>query len=136
MTRVEPPLLEVDTASPIPAYRQIANALRAHLVAGRFPPGTSLPTVRRLALDLVLNHNTVAEAYRLLAEEGWLDLRRAQGATVLDRRQPRAGAADVAAFARRLQELTAEGRASGVPVPALRNALHDELRRLDDGGVS
>jgi DNA-binding transcriptional regulator YhcF (GntR family) len=92
--------------------------------------------VRRLALDLAINHNTVAEAYRLLADEGWLDLRRAHGATVLERRSPRAGAADVAAFGRRVRELVAEGRASGVLAAAVRRVLQDELRRLDEGGVA
>jgi selenocysteine-specific elongation factor len=50
--------------SPVPAYRQIANAFRALLVAGSFPVGEPLPTVRQLAVDLGVHHNTIAEAYR------------------------------------------------------------------------
>jgi DNA-binding transcriptional MocR family regulator len=33
--------------------------------------GQQLPTVRELATDMGVHHNTVAEAYRLLALEGW-----------------------------------------------------------------
>jgi GntR family transcriptional regulator len=121
-----PPVLRIDLASSVPAYRQIANALRAHLVAQRFHPGDQLPTVRELALDLGVHHNTVAEAYRILSDEGWLDLRRRRGVTVLERPRPRASAQAVALFRRRLEELTAEVRAHGVS----EEELVAELRQL------
>src|ERR1700730_373249 len=70
----------VDDASTVPIYRQVADQIRTLLVSGEFSPGERLPTVRRLAIDLAVNHNTVAEAYRMLAEEGWLDLGRGRGA--------------------------------------------------------
>src|SRR5512135_816330 len=95
------PAIEVDPASPLPAYRQIADALRLHLVAGRLREGEQLPAVRVLAVELGLNHNTVAEAYRILAEEGWLDLRRGRGATVVERPRPRATPESHARFSRR-----------------------------------
>ena len=77
-------VIRIDLASSVPAYRQIVNAIRALLVAGVFPVGDALPTVRRLAVDLGVHHNTVAEAYRVLSGEGWLDLRRRHGAIVLE----------------------------------------------------
>lgn len=109
-----PPVLKIDLAAPVPAYRQIANALRAHLVSGKFRPGDQLPTVRELALDLGVHHNTVAEAYRILMDEGWLDLKRRRGVTVLERETPRASAQAAALFRRRLEELLAEARTHGV----------------------
>jgi GntR family transcriptional regulator len=120
------PVLRIDVGSPVPAYRQIANALRAQLVARQFQPGDQLPTVRELALDLGVHHNTVAEAYRILSDEGWLDLRRRRGVTVLARPQPRASAQAAAAFRRRLDELVAEARAQGVT----EGELIAELRQL------
>src|ERR1700730_19257747 len=78
--------IRIDLAAPTPAYRQIADAIRALLVAGELRPGERLPTVRQLAIDLAVHHNTVAEAYRILSEEGWVDLRRKRGATVVERR--------------------------------------------------
>jgi GntR family transcriptional regulator len=111
--------VRIDLSAPVPVYRQIASGVRIHLVAGDFHPGEALPTVRQLALGLGINHNTVAEAYRLLAQEGWLELRRGEGAIVLDRPQPRAESGEVEAFARRLRELVAEGRARGLSAEAL-----------------
>lgn len=109
-----PPVIRIDLGSPVPAYRQIANALRALLVAGSFTVGETLPTVRQLAIDLGLHHNTIAEAYRLLAEEGWLDLRRRHGAIVLDRSRPRPSREVQPSLVQRLKELTAEAQAAGL----------------------
>ncbi|HZS41360.1 MAG TPA: GntR family transcriptional regulator [Polyangia bacterium] len=120
------PVLRIDLASPVPAYRQIANALRALLVAGEFSPGDQLPTVRELALDLGVHHNTVAEAYRILSDERWLDLRRRRGVMVLERAMPRAHPDVGAGFKRRLQELVAEARAGGVS----QHELAGELRQI------
>jgi GntR family transcriptional regulator len=64
----ETPVLRIDLASPTPVYRQIVDSLRALLVGGAFAPGDRLPTVREIAIDLGVHHNTVAEAYRLLAD--------------------------------------------------------------------
>jgi DNA-binding transcriptional regulator YhcF (GntR family) len=108
------PAIRIDLSSPVPAYRQIASALRALLVAGAFPVGTPLPTVRQLAVDLGVHHNTVAEAYRILADEHWLDLRRRHGAIVLDRSRPSPPPEARTSLLRRLRELTAEAQAAGL----------------------
>lgn len=128
------PMLQIDLVSPTPAYEQIASGLRALLVAGAFSPGNLLPTVRQLAMDLGVHHNTVAEAYRLLAEEGWLDLRRGRGATVLDRQSPNPTPEVQTQFVRRLDELVAKAISEGVPGLVLASYLDAVARRLRDGG--
>jgi GntR family transcriptional regulator len=112
-------MLRIDLASPRPVYEQIVSGLRALLVAGEFAPGEQLATVRQLATDLGVHHNTVAESYRLLADEGWLDLRRGRGAVVLDREKPRPITAEKHGFRRRLEELIAKAITDGVPRSAL-----------------
>lgn len=112
---LESQLLRIDLSSPIAAYEQVASGLRAELVGGRLRPGSQLPTVRQLALDLGVHHNTVAEAYRTLAREGWVDLRRGRGATVLERQTPAPSEAAHSEFARRLRELVAKAITQGVP---------------------
>jgi GntR family transcriptional regulator len=124
------PTIEIDLTSPTPVFRQIAAAVRAQLVAGRVKAGDQLPTVRRLALDLGVHHNTVAEAYRLLAGEGWLDLGRGRGATVLDRSTPGASREARERFGRRLGELTALARAEGVPAETVGELLLELARGL------
>jgi DNA-binding transcriptional regulator YhcF (GntR family) len=126
------PILRIDLAAPTPVYRQIADALRALLVAGRLRPGDPLPTVRELATDLGVHHNTVAEAYRLLADEGWLDLRRRRGVTILPRTAPAAGPEVRRGFRQRLDELAAEARARGMSVAEVARALRSLAAGLEE----
>ena len=119
----EMPILRIDLGSPTPVYRQIVDSLRALLVGGAFAPGERLPTVREIAIDLGVNHNTVAEAYRLLAEEGWLELKRHHGATVIPRPPQRAQPARQQDFVQRLRELAARAIADGVDKAAVAKQL-------------
>jgi GntR family transcriptional regulator len=106
--------IRVTLDGPVPVYRQIVDAIRSHCVSGRLQPGEKLPTVRELAASLGIHFNTVAEAYRVLAEEDWLTLERRRGATVLDRRQPRTPAAAAHLDeGSRLRHLVAELQAKG-----------------------
>ena len=133
--RSDAPVLQIDLASQVPSYEQITSGLRAMLVSGRFRVGDQLPTVRELAMDLGVHHNTVAEAYRLLAEEGWLDLRRRRGATVVERRRPGATPEARAQFARRLEELVAKAVTEGVPEVSIARELEAFSRKLREGGT-
>ena len=122
--------LRIDLDSPIPAYRQIVDSLRALLVEGSLQPDDVLPPVRELALDLGVHFNTVAEAYRILADEGWLDLKRRRGAKVLARNTPPAPEPQkLASFTQRLRALVAEARSDGIPGAQLR----EELRLAGEG---
>jgi DNA-binding transcriptional regulator YhcF (GntR family) len=128
MYRVQKVTLRIDLKSPIPVYRQIVDGLRILLVNGELNPGDPLPPVRRLALDLGIHFNTVAEAYRTLAEEGWLDIARRSGARVVARPMPGKSADPEAArtFQRRLRELVAEVQSRGFA----RGRIAGELRKL------
>ena len=117
--------IRIDLASSLPVYQQIADQIRAMLVAGLFQPGERLPTVRQVAVDLGLNHNTVAEAYRSLAEEGWLSLERGRGAVVMSRSTPAANPKARVAFANRLRDLVAQVRAAGVSPQAIRSEFEE-----------
>lgn len=122
--------IEIHDDSPLPIYRQIADALRHHLVAARLKPGDLLPPVRQLALDLGVHFNTVAQAYRILADEGWLDLKRRRGALVLERTMPRRrNETRVDALLTRLRDLTAELRGAGVTQTQIAAAVRRATKR-------
>ncbi len=112
-----PPALKIriDLDSPAPAYRQIVDAVRVLLVEGALPPGSELPSVRRLAIELGVHFNTVGEAYRQLADEGWLDLRHGRSARVIEREARAARPQALVEFRERLRSLVAEMRSAGVP---------------------
>jgi DNA-binding transcriptional regulator YhcF (GntR family) len=128
----EKPMLRIDLGSATPVYQQIVNSLRALLVSGAFAPGARLPTVREVAIDLGVNHNTVAEAYRVLAEEGWLELKRHHGATVIPRPFQPAEPGRQDDFVQRLRELAARAIADGVDqkeVARLLGTLAENLKQ-------
>jgi DNA-binding transcriptional regulator YhcF (GntR family) len=128
-------MLRIDLKSTMPVYEQIANGLRAELVAGRFGAGEKLPTVRQLAIDLGVHHNTVAEAYRQLANEGWLELKRHHGAMVRERRLPRAGPEAKERFARPLRELVARALGEGLSPNAVAKEMMKSARKLGRGAI-
>lgn len=77
-----PALLTVDPRHPTPLYAQLDRAIRGAIAAGRLPPGSQLPTVRQLAVDLRVNANTVAKVYVDLERQGVLETRRGVGTFV------------------------------------------------------
>lgn len=125
-------ILRLDTASAVPAYRQIVDGLRLLFVDGALRPGDTLPSVRALALDLGVHFSTVAEAYRTLSGEGWLELRRRHGATVTQRRTPIAAPAAQAEFGSRLRQLVAQVRAEGLSPMIIRSELAAVRKELAD----
>jgi DNA-binding transcriptional regulator YhcF (GntR family) len=117
--------IRFDPQSGVPAIRQITDNLRVLLVEERLAPGALLPSVRRLAMELGVHFSTVAEAYRELAAEGWLDLRHGRGATVLARSVPSIGRKQwLAEFRDRLGGLIAQTRSQG----AQTDEIAEELR--------
>ena len=123
------PVLRIDPASSAPLVRQIVDQLRIPLVEGALQPGTVLPPVRRLATDLAVHFNTVAEAYRQLASEGWLDLRQGRGATVVERATPPPSRREMTGYRQRLRELVSQMRAQGVSAAR----ISAELKAIADG---
>jgi GntR family transcriptional regulator/MocR family aminotransferase len=125
------PRIRVDTASGTPAVRQIADQLRVLLVDGQLPPGVALPSVRRLAMELGVHFNTVAEAYRQLAAEGWLELKHGRTALVVHREvRPLTDRNKVNEFRDRLRGLVAQMRAEGVPALQIAAELRDIAKMM------
>lgn len=120
--------LVIDPASAVPVYRQVVDNLRSLLVEGALGAGDMLPTVRELGLELGVHFNTVAEAYRQLAAEGWLELKRGRGAVVTERSTPAEQPEAAEQFRRSLRQLIAQVRADGLSTRAVRK----ELERLTE----
>ncbi len=127
---LQPAQIRLDTSSVIPAYRQVADQLRTLAVEGVVKPGDTLPPVRRLAVELGVHFNTIAEAYRVLAQEGFLDITHGHGARIIDRTLPRrAEPESLENFRQRLRELVASVRARGLST----RQIMAELRAVAEG---
>ncbi len=77
-------IIEIDFSSDSPIYMQLRNQIVNLILNGQIKADSSLPSVRRLAADLGINHMTVAKAYRLLKDDGFIEIDRRIGAKVIN----------------------------------------------------
>jgi GntR family transcriptional regulator len=74
-----PVSFRLDSASGVPFYRQVIDQILAGIATGALSPGEQLPTVRTLAVELQVNLNTVAKAYKELEIRGVLHTQQGSG---------------------------------------------------------
>lgn len=72
----------LDAHSGVPVYRQLIDQVQAAVATGALRVGDQLPTVRRVAVDLSINPNTVSRAYREMELRGILDTQQGTGTFV------------------------------------------------------
>ena len=82
--------IRLDLRSGTPIYIQIMEQIKQLVLSGALRPGDQLPTVRALALELRINFNTVARAYRLLDESGVISTQHGRGTYILEMPPPKA----------------------------------------------
>lgn len=75
-------MFQIRAGSGEPIYEQLVRQIKHSIATGVFKPGDQLPTVRELAVRLVVNPNTVARAYRELEQAGMLETNTRRGTIV------------------------------------------------------
>jgi GntR family transcriptional regulator len=78
-------LLRIDSTNGVPLYLQIAKEVKHSIAIGSLKPGEQIPSVREIALQITVNPNTVAKAYRELESQGIVETRRGTGTFVAER---------------------------------------------------
>jgi GntR family transcriptional regulator len=122
-------LFRLDTSTGVPFYRQIIDQVLLAVADGRLKPGTQLPTVRQLAVDLSVNLNTVAKAYREMEIRGIVQTQQGTGTFIAARsgaksREKRKALQDL------LDRLLANAEALGVPMDDVVEALVERVERV------
>jgi GntR family transcriptional regulator len=74
----------INPSSAEPVYEQIIRQVRQAMARGEVQPGDRLPTVRDLAMQLVINPNTIAAAYREMERAGLVHTQRRRGTFVAE----------------------------------------------------
>lgn len=75
-------LIRVNPSSGVPLYLQLMDQVKHAIETGAVKAGDQLPTIRKVAENLVMNPNTVVRAYRELQHEGIIELKHGSGAFV------------------------------------------------------
>jgi GntR family transcriptional regulator len=68
--------IRIDRKSEIPIRQQLAEHVVYLIATDKLKPGEALPSVRTLARQLKIHHNTVSQAYKDLVSRTWLVGRR------------------------------------------------------------
>jgi GntR family transcriptional regulator len=118
-------IFRLNPSSGIPIYVQLMEQVKHAVETGALREGDQLPTIRKLAEDLVMNPNTVIRAYRELEHEGVLELRHGSGAFI---RESAAGRARLIHKAQAVVQSAVERLMSmGLTEDELRRIFENEL---------
>ncbi|HKC25716.1 MAG TPA: GntR family transcriptional regulator [Thermoanaerobaculia bacterium] len=113
----------LETSSGLPFYRQIIDQVLLGVADGRLPAGTQLPTVRQLAVDLSVNLNTVAKAYREMEIRGIVETQQGTGTFVASRKAEKRSAERDRALVRLVEGFLALATARGFSAEEVAKAL-------------
>lgn len=69
----------LDPKAGVPFYRQVIDQIRYGIASGKLKVGEQLPTVRALAVELKVNLNTIAKAYKELEIQNILETQQGTG---------------------------------------------------------
>lgn len=117
---------------PQPRRQGITDALRQRLLgalaSGALREGARLPSTRELARDLKADPRVVAEAYRVLAGEGLVELRPRSGVFLSTRQGTEGASTPQGTSPQWLADVIADGIRRGVPAPAIADAFDTATR--------
>ncbi len=119
-------IFRLNAASGVPLYLQLMEQVKHAVETRALKEGEQLPTIRRMAEELVMNPNTVVRAYRELEHERVIELRHGSGAFI----RKAAGRGGLVKKAQ-VEMRAAVGRltAVGVNEDEMRRAFENELRK-------
>lgn len=115
-------IFRLNPASGHPLYLQLMEQVRHAVETGVLQDGDLMPSIRTLAEELVISHNTVAKAYLELQHDGLLELRHGSGAYITAPRSGKARAAKLLKAQARVSDVVRDLRDDGFSP--------DEIRRL------
>ena len=74
--------IQIDNDLSTPLFKQLMDQIKKAVMDGLLKPDDPLPSIRQLANDLDLNHNTVAKAYRLLERDSVIQTKGYRGTSI------------------------------------------------------
>jgi GntR family transcriptional regulator len=121
----------LDGHSGVPVYRQLIDQVQGAIAAGVLRPGSQLPTVRLVAVELAINPNTVLRAYREMEIRGILDTQQGTGTFIADNQVEPSKEERERVLAQLVGEFVSRAGSAGLTV----NELIEALKQLNPGGI-
>lgn len=111
--------IAVDPRSTVPIFQQIVQGIEAWIVTGVLKEGDFLTSIRECAIQHSINPNTVAKAYQILQNQGWVEPVRGTGLRVCRISEQKADGRRDELLDRRIDELIQLAGLLEVPIPQL-----------------
>jgi GntR family transcriptional regulator len=125
-------IFRINQSAGVPLYIQLMEQVKHAVELGALREGDQLPTIRKVAEDLVINPNTVVRAYRELEHEGVLELKHGSGAYI---REPAGGRSRLIGRARTIVQSAIDRLADlGLTEDELRRVFENELAQARADG--
>jgi len=121
----------LDPHSGVPVYRQLIDQVQAAVAARVLAAGDQLPTVRQVAVDLVINPNTVLRAYREMEIRGTLDTQQGSGTFIADRKIEYSKGERERQLGQLIGEFVSRAGSAGFTVEQLVKALQDLISEVE-----
>lgn len=125
----------LDLQSGVPVYRQLMDQVMAGVASRALAPGDQLPTVRQVAVDLAINLNTVARAYRELEIRGFLETQQGTGTFISRQKVKRDEGERRRQMEQLVSEFVARAGSSGFTLEELLDELQErknEVQRIKE----
>jgi GntR family transcriptional regulator len=125
--------LHISSHDGVPIYLQIVNQVKYLVASGRLEAGEELPPIRTLAVQLLINPNTVARAYRELELAGIVTKRRTAGTYVSDTTSRLARRERLKIVSERIDALLAEARQMSIDTEELMELIQERDELMTTG---
>jgi GntR family transcriptional regulator len=123
--------INITTGAGTPIYRQIVDQVRLAVATGVLAAGETMPSVRALAEQLLINFNTVAKAYGELVRDGVLESLQGKGFFVARRRQIYSKTERLRRLRQAVEDCIHEAVVLDFSAEEIRKAVDDKLAELD-----
>lgn len=121
-----------------PIYEQIVEKFRILILKNALPPGSRMPSVRQLAMELSINPNTIQRAYMELEQQGLIYPVKGKGNFVADVAQIRQQEKQL--FREEFEQIILRGLDLGCSEEELLDQVRESIRKsmfyLQEGGKS
>ena len=113
----------ISNASPDPIYEQVTKQIKAQIISGELREGDALPSIRKLAKDLMISVITTKRAYEELEKEGFIDTVGGKGTFIAMQNKELLEEKKMQSVEEKLSKAVADAKRLGIKLNELRTML-------------
>lgn len=128
----EETMIFLDLRSNTPIYEQIIHQVKEFVLKGYLQPGESIPSVRKLAMDLDITPGTVAKAYQELERQHVIETIRGKGTFIAVNSGSALNKEKLEESTKNMRSLLVELKYMGLGAEEIHGLVAELLRELEE----